>query len=115
VLAATGMYALLACSVQQRTQEIGIRIAFGARPSAVRNAVVVQSARLALLGVTCGVVVALVLTRLMVTLVFGIKTWDPAVFVSVAGLLTAVSFAAAFVPAYRATRVSPLDALKSGG
>jgi predicted permease len=112
VLAATGMYALMAYSVQQRTQEIGIRIAFGAKPSDVRNAVVFQSVRLAVVGVALGLGAALVLTRLMVNLIFGIETWDPLVFMVVAVLLTAVSLAAAFVPANRATRVSPLDALR---
>jgi putative ABC transport system permease protein len=112
ILAATGMYALMSYSVQQRTREIGIRIAFGARPSDVRNSVVLHSARLAVVGVVLGTAVALVLTRLMVSLIFGIAPWDPVVFVSVAAILTAVSLAAAFVPAFRATRVSPLDAVR---
>jgi putative ABC transport system permease protein len=112
VLAATGMYALMAYSVQQRTQEIGIRIAFGASPGDVRNAVVAESARLALAGVVFGVICALGLTRLMVTLIFGVAPWDPTVFALVSGLLAIVSLAAAYVPALRATRVSPLDALK---
>jgi hypothetical protein len=112
ILAATGMYALMAYSVQQRTQEIGIRVAFGASPSQVRHAIVGQSARLAAVGVVCGVAVALALTRLMVSLVFGIQTWDPVVFAAVAAILTIVSLAAAYVPALRATRISALDALR---
>jgi putative ABC transport system permease protein len=112
VLAATGMYALMSYSVQQRTQEIGIRIAFGARPADLRNAVVFQSARLSMVGVALGVAVALVFTRLMVTLIFGIQSWDPTVFVLVALLLSGVSLTAAYVPARRATRVSPLEALR---
>jgi putative ABC transport system permease protein len=112
ILAATGMYALMAYSVQQRTHEIGIRIAFGASPAEVRNRIVLQSARLALLGVALGTMVALVLTRLMATLIFGVDTWDPTVFGLVAALLSVVALAAAYVPATRATRVSPLDALR---
>jgi putative ABC transport system permease protein len=110
-LAATGMYALMAYSVQQRTQEIGIRRAFGASEADVRNAVVLQSARFATVGVALGVPLALVLARLMVNLVFGVRTWDPAVFVSVAALLSVVTLAAAYIPAVRATRISPLQAL----
>jgi putative ABC transport system permease protein len=112
VLAATGMYALMAYLVQQRTQEIAIRIAFGASPADVRNAIVAESAWLATIGVGIGIAVALALTRLMVRMVFGIEAWDPAVFAAVAALLTAVSLAAAYLPALRATRVSPLDALR---
>ena len=112
VLAAIGMYALMAYSVQQRTREIGIRIAFGASPAAVRNSVVAQSARLAAVGVIFGVGAALALSRLMASLVFGIDTWDPAVFASVAAILTIVALAAAYVPALRATRVSPLDTFR---
>jgi putative ABC transport system permease protein len=113
VLAASGMYALMAYSVQQRTQEIGIRLAFGARPSDVRNAVVAQSARMTIVGVGLGTAAAIVLMRLLVTLVFGIETWDPMVFAFVAALLIVVSLAAAYIPALRATRISPLDALRN--
>jgi predicted permease len=113
VLAASGMYALMAYSVEQRTQEIGIRLAFGARPADVRNAVVLESARMTITGVGLGVAAAIVLMRLLVTFVFGIEAWDPAVFAFVAALLVAVSLAAAYVPALRATRISPLDALKN--
>ncbi len=112
VLSATGMYALMAYSVQQRTQEIGIRIAFGASPGDVRNGVVRDGIRLALIGIALGVVASLLLTRVMVTLIVGITTWDPMVFLSVAVLLTAAAIAAAYLPARRATRVSPLDALR---
>jgi ABC-type antimicrobial peptide transport system permease subunit len=112
VLTATGMYALMAYSVQQRTHEIGIRIAFGASPGDVRNGVVRDGIRLALIGIALGVVASLLLTRVMVTLIVGITTWDPMVFLSVAVLLTAAAIAAAYLPARRATRVSPLDALR---
>jgi ABC-type antimicrobial peptide transport system permease subunit len=112
VLAATGMYALMAYSVQHRSQEIGIRLAFGARPADVRNDVVLDGVRLACSGVTTGVVAALLFTRVMDTRILGGATWDPAIFLSVAALLTAVALLAAWVPARRATGVSPVDALK---
>jgi predicted permease len=113
VLAVVGLYALMSHSVQQRTQEIGIRMALGAVPRDVRALVLAQGLRLAGIGVAIGVGAALVLTRLMVNLVFGVRTYDPAVFGSVVLLLTGVALLAAYVPARRATRVNPLDALRS--
>ena len=99
-------------SVQQRSREIGIRMALGAVPSDVRNLVLVEGLRLALTGVALGVGAALVLTRLMSSLVFGITTLHPGVFAAVVILLTAVALAAAVIPAHRATRLSPLDAVR---
>jgi ABC-type antimicrobial peptide transport system permease subunit len=98
--------------VQQRTQEIGIRMALGAVPSDVRNMVLLQGLRLAAGGVAFGVTAALLLTRVMETLIFGIKTYDPAVFGGVALLLSVIALVAALVPAHRATRVNPLDAVR---
>ncbi len=112
LLAIVGLYGLMSYSVQQRTQEIGIRMALGAVPADVRNLVLVQGLRLALTGVTLGIGAALLLTRLMVGLVFGVKTYDPAVFAGVAGLLSAVALVAAFLPAWRATRINPLEAVR---
>ena len=113
LLAVIGFYGLMSYSVQQRTQEIGIRMALGAVPADVRNMVLLQGLRLAAAGVVLGVAAALVLTRVMATLVFGIATYDPAVFAGVVLLLSAVSSIAALVPAHRATRVNPLDAVRS--
>jgi predicted permease len=112
LLAMIGLYGLMSYSVQQRSQEIGIRMALGAVPSDVRNLVMVEGLRLALAGVALGVGVALVLTRLMSSLVFGIATYDPGVFAAVVILLTTVALAAAVIPAHRATRLSPLDAVR---
>ena len=111
VLAIIGLYGLMSYSVQQRTQEIGIRMALGAVPSDVQSMVLGQGLRLALSGVVLGAGAALVLTRLMVNLVFGVRTWDPGVFAAVAGLLCVVALAAAYIPARRATHVNPLVAL----
>jgi predicted permease len=111
LLAAIGLYGVMSYSVQQRTQEIGIRIALGAVPSDVRNLVLVEGLRLALAGVGLGVGAALALTRLMSSLVVGISTYDPGVFAGVTVLLTAIALAAAGIPAHRATRVSPAQSL----
>jgi putative ABC transport system permease protein len=112
LLAVIGFYGLMSYSVQQRTQEIGIRMALGAVPSDVRNMVLLQGLRLAAVGVVLGVGAALVLTRVMVSLVFGVQTYDPAVFAGVALLLSVIALLAALVPAHRATRVNPLDAVR---
>jgi predicted permease len=112
LLAIVGFYGLMSYSVQQRTQEIGIRMALGAVPSDVRNMVLWQGLRLAAAGVVLGVGAALVLTRVMVSLVFGVATYDPVVFGGVALLLSAVALLAALIPAHRATRVNPLDAVR---
>jgi putative ABC transport system permease protein len=114
LLAVIGFYGLMSYSVQQRTQEIGIRIALGALPADVRTMVLAQGLRLAAAGVMLGIGAALVLTRLMASLVFGIRTYDPAVFAGVALLLSVIALVAALVPAHRATRVNPLDAVRGG-
>ena len=113
-LAIVGLYTLISHSVQQRTQEIGIRMALGAVPGDVRSLVLVQGLRLAAIGVVIGVGAALLLTRLMVNLVFGVRVYDLQVFGSVVALLAGVALVAAYIPARRATRVNPLDALRSG-
>ena len=112
VLAVVGFYSLMSYSVQQRTQEIGIRMALGALPGDVRTMILVQGFRLAAAGILLGIGTSLVLTRVMVSLVFGVRTYDPAVFVGVALLLAIVALAAALIPAYRATRVDPLTAIR---
>jgi len=112
LLAAIGIYGLMAYSVQLRTQEIGIRMALGAGPQDVRTMVVKQGMRLALIGVFLGVAAALALTRLMASLLYGVKPWDPAAIVSVAVLLSAVALLATYFPARRASRVDPMIALR---
>jgi putative ABC transport system permease protein len=112
LLAVVGFYGLMSYSVQQRTQEIGIRMALGAVPGDVRTMILLQGLRLAAAGVALGVGSALVLTRVMVSLVFGVKTYDPAVFIGVALLLSVVALLAALIPAHRATRINPLDAVR---
>jgi predicted permease len=111
-LAAIGIYGLMAYSVQQRTQEIGIRLALGAGTGSVRKMVVFQGMRLALAGVALGIGAALGLTRLMATFLFGVQAKDPAVFTAVAILLSLVSLLAVWLPARRATRIDPVIALR---
>jgi len=112
LLAAIGIYGLLSYSVQQRTQELGIRLALGAESSAVRNMVVVQGMRLTLAGVAIGVAAALGLTRFIATFLFGVAPWDPMVFIAVPVFLSAVALCAVWLPARRASRINPIDALR---
>jgi predicted permease len=112
LLAAIGIYGLMAYSVEQRTQEIGIRLALGAEYSAVRNMIVFQGMRLALIGVIIGVASSFALTKLIASLLYGVQARDPLVFVGVPLMLSLVALIAVWVPARRATRVSPMDALR---
>ncbi len=112
LLAAIGIYGLIAYSVQRRTQEIGIRMALGAESSDVRNMIVFQGMRLALIGVAIGVVAAFGLARIIASFLFGVKAWDPVVFVIVPIFLSAVALAAVWLPALRASRIEAIDALR---
>jgi ABC-type antimicrobial peptide transport system permease subunit len=112
LLAAIGIYGLMAYSVEQRTQEIGIRMALGAQGSQVKNMVVLQGMRLAMVGVIVGVGVSFALARLMSAFLFGVTARDPLVFVGVPLLLTAVALVAVWFPARRASRVDPMIALR---
>jgi predicted permease len=112
LLGAIGVYGLMAYTVQHRTQEIGIRLALGARPRDVRAMVVFEGMRLALIGVVLGAVGALELTPLMASLLYGVQASNPAVLALVAILLSAVALLATYIPARRATRVDPVLALR---
>jgi putative ABC transport system permease protein len=112
LLAAIGVYGLMAYSVQQRTQEIGVRMTLGANPRQVRRMVVIQGMKLALVGVIIGVGSALALARLMSSLLFGVKPWDPVTIVLVAALLSGVTLLATYLPARRASWVDPMVALR---
>ena len=112
LLAAIGIYGLMAYSVEQRTQELGIRMALGAQAGDVRNIVIFQGMRLALIGVVVGTAAAVGLMRLIADLLYGVKPWDPLVFVTVPIVLSVVALFAVWLPARRATRIDPLDALR---
>jgi putative ABC transport system permease protein len=112
LLAAIGIYGLMAYSVEQRTQEIGIRMALGAQSRQVKNMVVFQGMRLAIVGVLLGVAAAFGLARLIATFLFGVTARDPLVFAGVPALLTVVALLAVWIPARRASRVDPIIALR---
>jgi ABC-type antimicrobial peptide transport system permease subunit len=107
-----GIYGIIAYSVAQRTQELGIRRALGAQQSDILCLVVGQGLRLALLGVAVGVAGALGLTRLMGALLFHVSATDPATFVIVAALFLFVALAASYIPARRAAGIDPMAALR---
>jgi putative ABC transport system permease protein len=113
LLAAVGIYGVMAYAVAQRTREIGIRMALGARPDDVRRLVVRQGMVPVALGVALGLAGALAATRLMRSLLFGVSTADPFTFVAMATFLVAVALFASYLPARRATRVDPLIAMRS--
>jgi len=112
ILAAIGIYGLMAYTVQQRTQEMGIRMALGADRSRIRSLVVWHGMRLALVGVVIGIGAAFGLTRFISSFLFGVKTWDPTVFVTVPVLLSGVALLAVWMPATRASRLDPQKALR---
>ncbi|MBI2685240.1 MAG: ABC transporter permease [Acidobacteria bacterium] len=112
LLAAIGVYGLMAYSVQQRTQEIGIRLALGAKSADVRRMVILQGMLFALTGVALGAGAAFGLARFIRTFLFGVETTDPMVFAIVPAVLTMTAFIAVLIPAIRATRINPIDALR---
>jgi putative ABC transport system permease protein len=111
-LSLVGLYALMAYSVQQRTAEIGIRMALGAQRSSVMRLVLKQGSTLALTGIALGFACAWALTRSMASLLFEVKPTDAPTFFGAAILFCAVALAACYVPARRATRVDPMVALR---
>jgi putative ABC transport system permease protein len=113
LLAAIGIYGLMAYSVQQRTQEMGIRMALGADRARIRNLVVWHGMRLALVGIVVGISAGFGLTRFLSSFLYGVKSWDPFVFVTVPVLLSAVALLAVWLPASRAARLDPLQALRT--
>lgn len=112
LLAAIGIYGLMAYSVAQRGREIGIRMALGATSSYIRTMVVFQGLQLALGGVVIGLLAALGLTRAITSFLFGVKAWDPLVFFLVPVILVGVALLAVWLPAMRACRVDPIRALR---
>jgi ABC-type antimicrobial peptide transport system permease subunit len=112
LMAAIGVYGLMAYSVQQRTQELGIRMALGAQASTLRNMVIRQGMGLTLVGVVIGIGGAFWLTHFLASFLFGVKALDPTVFVLTPLLLSGVALLAIWIPARRATRVDPITSLR---
>jgi putative ABC transport system permease protein len=112
VLAAIGLYGVLAYNVTQRRREIGVRMSLGARPRDVLSLILGQGIKLALIGIAIGSVAALALTRVMRNLLYQVQPTDPMTFVAVSILLIGVAFFACWLPARRAASVDPMEALR---
>jgi putative ABC transport system permease protein len=113
LLSCVGIYGVFSYSVSQRTREIGIRMALGQDAASVRNEVLVEGLRMAAIAATVGIGVAVLLTRSVSALLYGVKASDPATFASMSALLIVAAIAGCYVPALRATRVQPIVALKT--
>jgi putative ABC transport system permease protein len=112
LLAAVGLYGLMAYAVSRRTHEIGIRMALGGQSKAVLRSTLWQGVRLALLGLVLGVVCAMVLSRFIASLLYGVSPGDTSTYAGVAALLGAVAMIATYIPAWRASRIDPMVALR---
>ncbi len=111
-LACVGIYGIMAYTVSQRTNEIGIRLALGAERGQVRGMVLCEASWLAVIGVVAGLAVALALGRLVKSMLYGLQPADPVSLAGAAGLLLGIALLASWVPALRASRVEPMEALR---
>ena len=112
ILAATGLYGVIAYAVTQRTNELGVRMALGAQKSDVLKMVVGEGAQLAAIGIGIGLVVAFPLMRIISRLLFGVNAADPLTFAATSSVILLVALAASYLPALKAIKVDPLVALR---
>lgn len=113
ILACVGLYSVLAYSVTLRTREIGVRVALGAEPKSVIGLVLRQGAWMIVIGIAAGLAGASALTRFMQSIIFGVSTFDAATFVSVTVAMVLVAVLASYLPAMRAARIDPMEALRT--
>jgi putative ABC transport system permease protein len=113
ILGAVGLYGVLAYVVAERTREIGVRMALGATAEGVRRMVVAQGARVVLIGAVLGIVAALLSTRALTSLLFEVRAVDPIVYVLMSAIMLGVGMLASYLPARRASRVDPIESLRS--
>ena len=113
ILASLGIYGVVSYSVNQRTQEIGIRMALGASAGDLQASILLQTLRLAAIGMSVGVAASWVLTRTLSGLLFGVASTDPMTFIGMLAILTVVAIAAGYFPARRASRIDPMVALRA--
>jgi len=113
ILGAVGLYGVLSYVVAERTREIGVRMALGATSRVVRRQVVSQGTRVVLVGVVIGVAAAIASTRFMTTLLYEVKAVDPIVFAAMSAMMIGIGVLASYVPARRASRVDPIESLRS--
>ena len=112
LLAALGLYGVMAYAVSQRTREMGIRVAVGATQGNVLKLILGQGLTLAVIGVVGGLIIALAVTRLSAHLLYGVSATDPVTFTGIALLLLGVALMASYFPAWRATKIDPITALR---
>jgi ABC-type antimicrobial peptide transport system permease subunit len=112
ILGAVGLYGVLSCVVAERTPEIGVRMALGARAEQVRRMVVLQGTRVVAIGVVIGLGVALAATRALGSLLFGVATIDAPTFAGMAAAMIAVGLLASYLPARRASNIDPIESLR---
>jgi ABC-type antimicrobial peptide transport system permease subunit len=113
LLAAVGLYAVISFTTEQRTREFGVRLALGARPADVSRLVIGEGLRLALAGLACGLIAALVLSRALASMLYGVTTTDPATYAAVAAVLVTLACISCYIPARRALRTDPITTLKN--